>query len=97
MGLSELTRTLFVIPTTLLSAATAALVVHGQQPAQPTIRTVWDGAYTDAQAARGEARYLANCSRCHGEGPRRGVTSLPLAGTCLRSSVPQNYVNCHPC
>jgi mono/diheme cytochrome c family protein len=72
MGLSELTRTLFVIPATLLSAATAALVVHGQQPAQPTVRTVWDGAYTDAQAARGEARYLANCSRCHGEGPRRG-------------------------
>jgi hypothetical protein len=64
-----LTRTLFVIPATLLSAAMAALVVHGQDAAKPS---VWDGAYTDAQAARGEARYRANCSRCHGEGPRRG-------------------------
>jgi mono/diheme cytochrome c family protein len=72
MGVSELTRTRFVISATLLAAATAALVVHGQQPAQSTVRTVWDGAYTDAQAARGETRYLANCSRCHGEGPRRG-------------------------
>jgi Cytochrome C oxidase, cbb3-type, subunit III len=64
-----LPRTLFVIPATLLSAAMAALVVHGQDAAK---LSVWDGAYTDAQAARGETRYRANCSRCHGEGPRRG-------------------------
>ena len=62
--------TVFVILTTLLSAATAVSVLHGQEAAKT--RTVWDGAYTDAQAARGEARYRANCSRCHGEGPRRG-------------------------
>jgi hypothetical protein len=37
-----------------------------------TPRTVWDGVYTDAQAARGEARYRASCSGCHDEGPRRG-------------------------
>jgi hypothetical protein len=35
-------------------------------------RTVWDGVYTDAQAARGEARYRTTCSGCHDEGPRRG-------------------------
>ena len=35
-------------------------------------KTVWDGTYTDAQAARGEARYRASCSGCHDEGPRRG-------------------------
>jgi mono/diheme cytochrome c family protein len=34
--------------------------------------TVWDGVYTEAQAARGEARYRASCSGCHDEGPRRG-------------------------
>jgi mono/diheme cytochrome c family protein len=65
-----LIRTL-AIPATLLWAAMALLVVHGQEPAKPPV-TVWDGAYTDAQAARGEQRYRANCTRCHGEGPRRG-------------------------
>lgn len=30
-------------------------------------RSVWDGVYTDAQAARGEAVYAAECSRCHRE------------------------------
>jgi len=34
-------------------------------------RTVWDGVYTDAQAARGEARYRTSCAGCHDEGPRR--------------------------
>lgn len=59
----------------LLSTAIAAsdrpwLVLTAQQPAQT--RTVWDGVYTDAQAARGESRYRASCSTCHDAGPRRG-------------------------
>ncbi|MEO8130109.1 MAG: cytochrome c [Bryobacteraceae bacterium] len=29
--------------------------------------TVWSGVYTDQQAARGAATYLAECSRCHRE------------------------------
>ena len=62
--------TVFLILTTLLSAATAVAVLHAQDAAQT--RTVWDGAYTDAQAARGEARYRVSCSGCHGDGPRRG-------------------------
>jgi mono/diheme cytochrome c family protein len=46
------------------------LVLQAQQTSKT--RTVWDGAYTDAQAARGEARYRASCISCHNEGPRRG-------------------------
>ncbi|MBI2186237.1 MAG: cytochrome c [Acidobacteria bacterium] len=34
--------------------------------------TVWDGVYTEAQAARGEARYRMTCAGCHDDGPRRG-------------------------
>jgi mono/diheme cytochrome c family protein len=30
-------------------------------------RTVWDGVYTTAQAARGKAIYTAECQSCHGE------------------------------
>lgn len=47
--------------------------------AQAPARTVLDGAYTSAQATRGEAAYQANCGGCHGEtldgramGPLRG-------------------------
>ena len=51
----------------LLVVAAAALVVagvSGQGGQAP--RTVLDGAYTAAQAARGENEYGANCARCHG-------------------------------
>jgi mono/diheme cytochrome c family protein len=54
----------------LWSAAIAALALPAQDAAKT--RTVWDGVFTDAQAARGEARYRASCSACHNEGPRRG-------------------------
>src|SRR5262245_42538618 len=30
-------------------------------------KTVLDGAYTDAQAIRGEMEYFSQCARCHGE------------------------------
>jgi hypothetical protein len=57
---------MIVILATLLSTSIAA----AQETAKT--RTVWDGVFTDAQAARGEARYRASCSACHNEGPRRG-------------------------
>lgn len=47
------------IALTLLLAASAALA------AGP--KTVWDGVYSEAQAARGQKAYTAECSRCHGE------------------------------
>ena len=42
----------------LLSAA------HLAAPIQDT-KTVWNGVYTDAQAAQGRAQYEETCSRCH--------------------------------
>ena len=41
------------------------------------VRTVWDGVYTDAQAARGTLAFSQSCSNCHtlapeGEGPLTG-------------------------
>src|SRR5437868_3754963 len=38
-------------------------VFVGAQSAKP--RTVWDGVYTDAQAARATATFDGVCSRCH--------------------------------
>jgi mono/diheme cytochrome c family protein len=52
----------------------AGVIVTAQAPA----KTVWDGAYTDAQAERAQGTFSANCARCHTlttEGAR------PLVGT----------------
>lgn len=49
-------------------------LVHSQAP-----RTVQDGVYSDAQAARGQTLYAAQCSTCHG-GKLEGGQAPPLAG-----------------
>jgi S-disulfanyl-L-cysteine oxidoreductase SoxD len=50
----------------------SVLAAQAQEPAKsPEARTVWDGVYTAAQAARGQAQYESTCRSCHREGPRR--------------------------
>jgi mono/diheme cytochrome c family protein len=55
-------------------ALAASLPIHAQQP-----RTVRDGVYTDAQAARGAAIYKEKCASCHGPA-LGGSLAPPLAG-----------------
>ena len=57
-------RRITSICVTVLLLAAALLI------AQPS-RSVWDGVYTAAQAARGKADYEVSCASCHdtGEGP----------------------------
>ena len=43
-------------------------------------KTVWDGVYTKAQAARGKTVYGTTCARCHGETLLGGDEARPLAG-----------------
>ena len=58
----------------LVSATAVFLVVTGGvgttaapvQEAEEQTRTVWDGVYTEEQAARGGERFLTSCARCHG-------------------------------
>ena len=54
------------ILTTLALTTLTAIAVGAQAPTS-TGKTVWDGSYTDAQAARGATVYTAQCSSCHGE------------------------------
>lgn len=51
------------------AAAAPALESPGQAPATASAapKNVWDGAFTDAQAARGQERYRTACSACHSE------------------------------
>jgi len=52
-------------------------VIRGQ--AQEPGRTVLDGVYSDAQAARGKATYTTTCSGCHGSA-LEGVSAPQLTG-----------------
>lgn len=50
----------------LLAAVAVALspaVLDARQT--PAARTIWDGVFTEAQAARGQAFFKNSCSRCH--------------------------------
>jgi len=60
--------------------------VHAQPPPQDTTRSVWDGVYTDAQAARGKDQYTQHCSECHGETLSGSDMTPPLAGTDFLSN-----------
>ena len=52
-----------------LSAALASSILVGVVSTTagqaPAARTIWDGVYTEAQAARGEKAYKAACGYCH--------------------------------
>lgn len=61
----------------ILAAFTSVVVtcIPGQSAlgADPApARSVWDGVYSDAQAAQGEKHYQQICQRCHGTDTRAG-------------------------
>jgi cytochrome c5 len=61
--------------TILLAALPCAMTAQDARP-----RTVLDGVYTEAQAARGLAAYRANCMRCHSDN-LLGQATAPLTGS----------------
>ena len=42
--------------------------------------TVWDGAFTEAQATRGQTQFTAHCATCHGDNLGGADLAPPLAG-----------------
>ena len=52
-----------------LAAGVTALLLSAVPAARPasaqSVKSQWDGIYTEAQAARGEKLYAANCAPCH--------------------------------
>lgn len=59
----------------VLVACIAAVDAQSRTPA----RTILDGVYSDAQAARGKASYKAACSGCHGNA-LEGISAPTLTG-----------------
>jgi S-disulfanyl-L-cysteine oxidoreductase SoxD len=51
-----------------------------QQLVPQTTRSVWEGIYTKAQAAKGAGLYAKECASCHGTSLTGGESAPPLAG-----------------
>jgi len=98
----------------IVAAAAVAIVfggawdverVRGATQADAKERTVWDGVYNQAQAARGKERYVKECSSCHLADLSGSDQAPPLSGepfiiqwenrtagdlfTSLRTTMPQ--------
>lgn len=62
----------------ILSAFLVSVLLATQAP-EPKAKTVWDGVYTPAQAARGKAIFETQCGSCHGD-DLAGATAQALKG-----------------
>ena len=69
-----------------VASATASLVIAQSRTAP---RTVWDGVYTEAQAARGMTAFEQSCSRCHA---LTAQGKAPLVGDAFWKSFAQTTV-----
>jgi hypothetical protein len=66
----------------VIFTATIALALVGLASAPAAAqerKTIWSGTFSDAQAARGETAFMANCARCHLE-DLSGKNGPPLRG-----------------
>lgn len=75
----------------LIVSATACLVIAqtGTPPATTQRRTVWDGVYTAAQAARGTTAFGQSCAGCHALAAQG---KAPLVGDAFWKSFAQKSV-----
>ena len=75
----------------LIASATACLVIAqtGTSPVGAQRRTVWDGVYTEAQAARGTMAFSQSCAGCHALAAQG---KAPLVGDAFWKSFAQKNV-----
>ena len=67
------------LKTVLAGGMMVLILAPGIAGAQGRI-SIWDGVYTDAQAERGRALYMQNCSSCHGADLSGSFEMPPLVG-----------------
>ena len=61
--------------------ASVCLLLAGLGLAAQSSRTVWDGIYSEEQAARGEKLYADRCGKCHGDTLGGQEAAPALTGT----------------
>jgi mono/diheme cytochrome c family protein len=71
-----------------IGLALLAALVQAQQPA-----SVWDGVYSQDQAARGKAVYTKECSSCHGASLNGSGQAPPLEGADFKGNWNGQTVN----
>jgi len=65
----------------LAAIALGAGILPFSARAQATAgQSIWDGVYTDAQAARGQGQYGQHCAVCHGPTGEGSFVTPPLTG-----------------
>jgi mono/diheme cytochrome c family protein len=79
----------------LLTAAVVAGVAAAvtEPAAAQQNKTVWDGVYTEQQAARGALSFATYCARCHDSVPNDGEEGRPLAGRAFWQSYRESTVD----
>jgi mono/diheme cytochrome c family protein len=65
--------------------AASARLAPATSAAEPS-QSVWDGVYTEEQAARGNALYSQTCAACHAPDLSGGETAPALAGADFKSN-----------
>ena len=75
-----------LVPRILATSFTASLVTAQTSPPR---RTVWDGVYTEAQAARGITAFGQSCAGCHA---LAAEGKAPLVGDAFWKSFAQKTV-----
>jgi len=76
----------------LIGAATMAVTDLAAAPQTPP-KTVWDGVYTEQQAARGAISFDSSCARCHSSEPNAGEEGRRLAGEPFWESFRESTVD----
>jgi mono/diheme cytochrome c family protein len=77
----------FRVPAVIVMGLAAAMGVHTTLRAQDaTAHSVKDGAYTEAQAKRGEEIYATTCASCHDKALKGSQAAPPLTGARFNSN-----------
>jgi cytochrome c len=67
-------------------AILCAILVMAAEAQDKTARSVWDGVFSEAQAARGQSGYAKSCASCHGDKLQGRGQTPPLTGTDFLSN-----------
>ena len=74
-------RPIFILVSFLTMACAGLTVSEPGTPVSESMATVWDGVFSQEQAAEGAAQYELSCSACHAADLRGSSTSPSLVGS----------------
>jgi mono/diheme cytochrome c family protein len=78
-GVGRVGKTLVVGGALVLISAIGPVATERVAAQAAATRSIWDGAFTEAQATRGQERYKTACAACHAE-DLLGAQGPPLVG-----------------